>query len=54
MGGTMFRVGEQQGAIVWTEEYAVSREEQVVNARRENARLLWLVLRLAGLFPFIL
>jgi len=54
LGGTAFRVGEQHGAIVWTEEYAVSREEQVVNVRRENARLLWLVLKMAGLFPFIL
>ena len=54
LGGSAFRVGEQDGVTVWTEEYAVSREEQVVDARRENARLLWLVLRLTGQFPFIL
>ena len=53
LDGTAFRVGEH-GAIVWTGEYAVLREEQVVNARRENARLLWLVFKMAGLFPFIL
>jgi len=53
LGGTVFRLGEH-GAIVWTEEYAVSREERVVNARRENARLLWLVLRMTRLFPFVL
>jgi len=53
-GGATFRVGEERSVVVWTEEYAVSREEQVFSARRENARMLWLVLKVAGLFPFIL
>lgn len=53
-GWGTFRLGDEHSVIVWTEEYAVSREEQVVDARRENARLLWLVLRLTGQFPFIL
>ncbi len=52
--GTAFRLGDDHSVVFWTEEYAVSREEQVLNARRENARLLWLVLKVAGLFPYIL
>ncbi len=53
-GGTAFRIGDESSVIVWTEGYAVSREEQVLNTRREDVRLLWLVLKVAGLFPFIL
>lgn len=53
-GGTAFRLGDDHSVVVWTEEYAVSREEQVLNARREDARWVWLVLRVTGLLPFIL
>jgi hypothetical protein len=53
-GGTIFHLGDEHGASIWTDEYAVSREEQVVNSRRANAGLLWFLLRLTGQFSLVL
>lgn len=53
-GGATFGVGDERSVVVWTEEYAASREEQVFSRHREDVRLMWLVLKATRLFPFVL